>query len=142
MIVSLGFGAAMPFVSLYMYRELGLSMKLVGTIMLFSALISSAGRIIGGELADRVGRKPLIAVTMGVRTAFFLLMSYVIFIRASYIAVALVFLAIRFLGALMQPGISAMVADIVPQESRVEAFGILRIGGMPAGRQARRLEDS
>ncbi len=129
MIVSLGFGAAMPFVSLYMYRELGLSMKLVGTIMLFSALISSAGRIIGGELADRIGRKPLIAVTMGVRTAFFLLMSCVIYIRASYVAVALVFLAIRFLGALMQPGISAMVADIVPQERRVEAFGILRIGG-------------
>jgi len=129
MIVSLGFGAAMPFVSLYMYRELGLSMKLVGTIMLFSALISSAGRIIGGELADRIGRKPLIAVTMGVRTIFFLLMSYVIYIRASYIVVALAFLAIRFIGALMQPGISAMVADIVPQKRRVEAFGILRIGG-------------
>jgi hypothetical protein len=48
MIVSIGFGAAMPFVSLYLYRELGLSMKAVATIMLFSALISSAGRIIGG----------------------------------------------------------------------------------------------
>jgi len=129
MIVSIGFGAAMPFVSLYLYRELGLSMKLVGTIMLFSALISSAGRIIGGEMADRIGRRPLIAVTMGVRTIFFLLMSYVIYIRASYVVVALTFLAIRFLGALMQPGISAMVADIVPQERRVEAFGILRIGG-------------
>ena len=129
MIVSIGFGAAMPFVSIYLYRELGLSMKAIGTIMLFSALISSAGRIIGGELADRIGRKPLIAVTMGVRTIFFLLMSYVIYIRASYIAVALAFLAIRFIGALMQPGISAMVADIVPQGRRVEAFGILRIGG-------------
>ncbi|HDL84799.1 MAG TPA: MFS transporter [Candidatus Acetothermia bacterium] len=129
MIVSIGFGAAMPFVSLYLYRELGLSMEAIGTVMLFSALISSSGRIIGGELADRIGRKPLIAVTMGVRTLFFLLMSYVIYIRTSYLIVALVFLAIRFLGALMQPGISAMVADIVPQERRVEAFGILRIGG-------------
>lgn len=119
----------MPFVSLYLYRELGLSMKVVGTIMLFSAIISSAGRIIGGEIADRIGRKPLISVTLGVRTFFFLLMSYVIYIRASYILVAVAFLAIRFLGAVMQPGISAMVADIVPQERRVEAFGILRIGG-------------
>ena len=129
MIVSIGFGAAMPFVSLYLYRELGLSMKVVGTIMLFSALISSAARIIGGEIADRIGRKPLIAMTMVVRTLFFLLMSYVIYIRAPYIVVAVTFLAIRFLGALMQPGISAMVADIVPQEQRVEAFGLLRIGG-------------
>jgi MFS family permease len=129
LIVSAGFGAAMPFVSLYLYRELGLSMRTVGTIMLFSALISSVGRIIGGELADRVGRKPLIALTMGVRTVFFLLMSYVIYIRASYLSVAAVFLLIRFVGALTQPGISAMVADIVPQSRRVEAFGVLRIGG-------------
>jgi MFS family permease len=129
MIVSAGFGAAMPFVSLYLYRELGVSMKVVGTIMLFSALISSAGRIAGGELADRIGRKPLITASMAMRTIIFLVMSYVIYIRASYLTVAVVFLAIRFVGALSQPAISAMVADVVPQERRVEAFGVLRIGG-------------
>jgi MFS family permease len=128
LIVSIGFGAGMPFVSLYLYRELGLPMKAVGTIMLFSALISAVGRIIGGELADRVGRKPLIAATLGVRALFFFAMSYSIFIRASYLAVALAYLLVRLLGALMKPGIDAMVADIVPQEQRVEAFGIIRIG--------------
>ena len=128
-IVSAGFGAAMPFVSLYLYRELGVSMKGVGTIMLLSALTSAVGRILGGELADRIGRKPLISVTMAVRTVVFLVMAYVIHIRASYLLVALVFLAIRFVGALTQPGISSMVADIVSPKRRVEAFGILRIGG-------------
>ncbi len=128
-IVSAGFGAAMPFVSLYLYRELGISMKGVGTIMLLSALTSAVGRILGGELADRIGRKPLISLTMAVRTVVFLVMAYVIHIRASYLLVALVFLAIRFVGALTQPGISSMVADIVSPKRRVEAFGILRIGG-------------
>jgi len=73
-IVSAGFGAAMPFVSLYLYRELGVSMKGVGTIMLLSALTSAVGRILGGELADRIGRKPLISLTMAVRTVVFLVM--------------------------------------------------------------------
>ncbi len=128
LIVSIGFGAGMPFVSLYLYRELGLPMKGVGTIMLLSALISAVGRIVGGELADRVGRKPLIAGTLGVRAFFFFAMSYTIYIRASYLAVAIVYLLVRLLGALMKPGIDAMVADVVPQEQRVEAFGIMRIG--------------
>jgi MFS family permease len=128
LIVSIGFGAGMPFVSLYLYRELGLPMKGVGTIMLLSALISAVGRIVGGELADRIGRRPLIAVTLGVRALFFFSMSYAIYARASYVAVALVYLLVRLLGALMKPGIDTMVADIVPQEQRVEAFGIIRIG--------------
>jgi len=128
LIVSAGFGVAMPFVSLYLYRELGISMKAVGTIMLASALVSSAGRIAGGELADRFGRKRLISCSMAARTGVFLLMAYAIYVRASYLAIALIFLLIRFVGALAQPGISAMVADIVSPERRVEAFGVLRIG--------------
>jgi MFS family permease len=128
MLVSIGFGAAMPFVSLYLHRELGVSMTVVGTIMLAAALVSAIGRIIGGEIADRFGRKPVIYCTMAARTVIFLLMTYVIHIRAGYLLVGFVFLAIRFAGALIQPAISAMVADIVTPKRQVEAFGILRIG--------------
>lgn len=128
LIVAAGFGAAMPFVSLYLYRELSVPMTVVGTIMLISAVISSVGRIIGGELADRIGRKPLITVTMAIRTILFLIMAYVIHVRAPLMVVASAFLAVRFAGAMIQPGISAMVADVVDPEHRVEAFGVLRIG--------------
>lgn len=129
MIVSAGFGAAMPFVSLYFYRVLGVPMKVVGTIMLVSAAVSAAGRILGGELADRLGRKPLIATTLGIRTVLFLGMAGLIYLKADYLVLALVFLLVRLAGAVSQPALSAMVADIVPAERRVEAFGLLRIGG-------------
>ena len=132
MIVACGFGAAMPFVSLYLYRELGVSMRDVGTIMLVAALVTSVGRIVGGELSDRLGRKPLIVLAMAVRTGVFLLMAYVIHLRASYLVVGGVFLAIRFLGALVRPSVQAMVADVAEPERRVESFGLLRIG-MNAG---------
>jgi MFS family permease len=129
LIVSVGFGAAMPYVGLYLYDVLGVPMGIVGTIMLVAALTGSAAQIMGGEIADRAGRRPLIAWTMGLRALVFLLMAYVVSIRASYLIVAAVFLGIRFVGAMNQPAISSMVADIVPTERRVEAFGILRIGG-------------
>ncbi|MBU0595355.1 MFS transporter, partial [Candidatus Bipolaricaulota bacterium] len=60
MIVAIGFGAAMPFVSIYLHAQLGVSMTFVGTIMLASALVAAMGRIIGGEVADRLGRRPLL----------------------------------------------------------------------------------
>jgi len=129
MITSAGFAVAMPFVSLYLYEELGVPMKIVGTIMLIAALVGSAGRLIGGELTDRIGRKPLIALAMGLRVAAFLLMAYLVAIRAPYGLISLVFVAIRFVGALSMPAVSAMVADVVGPRRRVEAFGLLRIGG-------------
>jgi len=119
----------MPFVSLYLYRELGVPMTVVGTIMLAAAFVGSAGRIVGGELADRIGRKPLLTFTMAARTVVFLAMAYLIHARASLLAIAVVFLVIRFFGAMTQPGIHAMVADIVDPGKRVKAFGLLRIGG-------------
>ncbi len=129
MIVAAGFGAAMPFVSLYFYRVLGVSMGVVGTIMLVSAGVSAAGRIIGGELTDRLGRKPLIAITLGIRSVLFLGMAGLVYVKADYLILALAFLLVRLAGAVSQPALSAMVADIVPPDKRVEAFGVLRIGG-------------
>ncbi len=129
MIVAAGFGAAMPFISLYFYRVLGVPMRVVGTIMLISAAVSAAGRILGGELADRIGRKPLIAGTLGIRSVLFFVMAGLVYLKVNYLVIALVFLLVRFAGAVSQPALSAMVADIVPTARRVEAFGVLRIGG-------------
>ena len=129
LVVALGFGAAMPFVSLYLYQERGVSMTLVGTMMLGAAVASAVGRILGGELADRVGRKPLVVGAMLCQTGFFLAMAWTIARHAPILGIASAFLAIRLAGSAAEPGINAMVADVVPPERRIEAFGFLRIGG-------------
>jgi MFS family permease len=129
LVVALGFGAAMPFVSLYLYQERGIPMTLVGTMMLCAAVASAVGRILGGELADRIGRKPLVVGAMVLQTGFFLAMAWTIARHAPILGIASAFLAVRFAGSAAEPGISAMVADVVLPERRIEAFGFLRIGG-------------
>jgi MFS family permease len=129
LVVTLGFGAAMPFVSLYLYQERGIPMTLVGTMMLGAAVASAVGRILGGELADRIGRKPLVVGAMVLQTGFFLAMAWTIARHAPILGIASAFLAVRFAGSAAEPGISAMVADVVLPERRIEAFGFLRIGG-------------
>ena len=128
LIVAVGFGAAMPFVSLYLHTQLDVPMTLVGTIMLVSALVASGGRIVGGEIADRIGRRPLLLVGMSARVVVFAVMAVAIYFRWSLWAVGVVFLLIRLVGATVRPGLTAMVADIVPSENRVEAYALFRIG--------------
>jgi len=128
LIVAVGFGAAMPFVSLYMHKQLGVPMTLVGTILLVSALVDSAGRMAGGEVADRIGRRPLVLMGMAARVVVFALMAIAIRQQWSVWAVASIYLMIRLAGAVVRPGLMAMVSDVVAPENRVEAFALFRIG--------------
>lgn len=128
LIVAAGFGAAMPFMSLYLHNELGAPMTLVGAIMLVSALVASAGRIAGGEIADRSGRRPLVIAGMGARVVVFLLMALAIYCRCSVWIIAAIFLLIRLVGGMVRPALMAMVADVVPSENRIEAYALFRIG--------------
>jgi len=128
LIVAIGFGAAMPFVSIFLHNVLGVSMTYVGVIMLVSALVAAGGRIVGGEIADRIGRRPLLVGGMAARVLVFGLMAYVIYVRAPALVIGGVFVAVRLVGSMVRPGLSAMVADVVEPERRVEAYALFRIG--------------
>ena len=128
LIVAVGFGAAMPFVSIYLHNQLGAPMTVVGTVMLVSALAAAVGRVVGGEAADRIGRRPVLITSMSLRIAAFVLMAYVIHQRLPALAVGGAFLVVRFAGALVRPALMATVADIVGPVRRVEAYALFRIG--------------
>lgn len=59
-LVSLADGLLIPFVSLYLVRNLGLSPVLAGTILGLSGIGLIVGPIVGGALADRWGGRPTI----------------------------------------------------------------------------------
>jgi len=128
LIVAVGFGAAMPFVSLYLHDQLGAPMTVVGTIMLVSALVACGGRIVGGEIADRVGRRPLLLGGIGLRVVAFALMALGIHLGWTVWMIGFIFLLIRLFGAAVRPGLMAIVADVVDEERRVEAYALFRIG--------------
>ena len=128
LIVAVGFGAAMPFVTLYLHTQLGAPMTLVGSIMLISALVASFGRIGGGEVADHIGRRPLLLVGMTARVLVFALMALAIYLRWSVWTVGFIFLLVRLAGGAVRPGLMAMVSDVVLPENRVEAYALFRIG--------------
>ncbi len=123
-----GISMSLPFLSLYLHQQRGLPMTVVGTIMMLSALLSPAGRLAGGDLADRIGRRPVLMWAVASRSSLFLALAALIWHDAAVWAIALCYSAVRLSGAFAMPCISALIADLTPPEQRTEAYGLLRVG--------------
>lgn len=123
-----GFSLSLPFLSLYLYQDRGVPMSLVGTIMLGSAGVSAVARIAGGELSDRVGRRPVLLGALLVRVLLFLGLAAGVRFGLWVPLIALLYLGVRFSGGLAMPAATAMVADLSSEAERMRAYGILRVG--------------
>src|SRR5258708_6095437 len=121
----------MPFLALYLTRQ-GLSIAGAGlAVGAYGAGLVCAS-LLGGHLADRMGRRNTIALSMFASAAAMLTLSQA---RAYSSIVALTWLA-GLASELYRPASHALIADLVPEEQRVVAFGLYRFAvnlGFAAG---------
>ncbi len=144
----LGSSLIYPFFSLYMTRKFDVGMTQVGTMFLVWALTSGViGNTLGGAMADKFGRKLNMMLGLVASAVSALLMVLISDLLAFYIAIAIVGIFEDIAG----PARQAMIADLVPESSRADAYGIFRIvfnltvtigpavGGIVAARSFERL---
>jgi len=124
----IGFSICMPFLSLYLYQDRGLSMTVVGTILLAAGLCSAVSQAFGGALSDRFGRRPILLTVTFVSIFLYTGLAVLIGISAPVWAIVVAYIAGRSTLTITRPVISAMVADFTSKERLTEAYGILRIG--------------
>jgi MFS family permease len=124
----IGFSICMPFLSLYLYQDRGLSMTSVGAIILAAGLCSAVSQALGGALSDRFGRRPIILVAASASMFLFAGLAVLIGTAAPVWSIAIVYIASRSVLTIARPAISAAVADFTPKGRLTEAYGILRIG--------------
>lgn len=123
-----GFSMALPFVALYLNGQLGVSMTEVGLVLLVSSAIGATGNIVGGEIADKFGRKRIMGLALSGRALMMVLIAAVIAFVSGYLIIAVTITLSSFMGSMFEPASNAMVADIVPPNRRLDAYGLLRIG--------------
>lgn len=120
----LGGALIFPFFSLYMTRKFDVGMTQVGTMFLVWALTSGViGNIMGGAMADKFGRKTNMIFGLIASATSALLMVVIKDIVVFYIATAIIGIFEDIAG----PARQAMIADLVPDELRGDAYGIFRI---------------
>ena len=120
----LGGSLIFPFFSLYMTRKFNVGMTEVGTMFLIWGFTSGViGTTLGGALADKFGRKTNIIFGLIASAFSALLMVVIQDIVLFYVAIAIVGIFQNISG----PAHQAMIADLVPEEFRDDAYGMFRI---------------
>lgn len=125
-ITAMGFGAIVPFLSIYFHSTKGISMSAVGTFFLFASVARAFSQMIGGELSDHIGRKKILLWSQFSRVIIMASTGYAVFLDMNYWVIAGIIFLNYLLASSFFPVSSAMIVDLLPEEDRVEGFSIMR----------------
>jgi MFS family permease len=128
LVASAGFSICLPFLPLYLHQERGLVMTLIGVFFLIGGICSSTTQIVGGVLADRLGRRRLLLGTSIVRMFLYSGLATLIAFSAPVWSIITLYIAGQSVGMMMRPAMTAMVADLSPENQLTETYGLLRAG--------------
>jgi MFS family permease len=115
---------AFPFEGIYLRTELNASMSEIGWLFGFIPLVVMPLQIWAGHLTDRLGRRWLITLAASVGVVWF---SGFAFATAVWQVAVLVAFEAALGWPLFQTASNAMIADLVDEARRAEAYGVTRI---------------
>ncbi|WP_042424999.1 MDR family MFS transporter [Streptacidiphilus anmyonensis] len=113
-------GFVTTFMALYLTADRGLSASFAGLVAALYGAGGSVASVLGGVLADRVGRRPTLLVSQLATAAAMAVLGFVH--EPALIAVLVCLLGVTANAA--RPCIQAIIADLVPAEDRVRAFSL------------------
>ena len=110
-----------PFLTLYLTQRRGLPISQAALMVSLFGAGSFSAALIGGELADRLGRRPVMLLSFLLAPLNMLALGLV----QPLALLALLTFTQGLLTDLYRPAVSAAIADLVPSEDRPRAFGYL-----------------
>ena len=112
-----------PFFALYLTQKYEIGMSTVGLLFGVFSISGMVGSALGGAIADRMGRKTVIIVSLILSSLSALGMGFAPTLGI-FIAVVVI---VGTLSSIGHPAHEAVVADLLPQEKRAEGYGIIRV---------------
>ncbi|MCJ7733520.1 MAG: MFS transporter [Anaerolineales bacterium] len=119
----LGGALIFPFFGLYITSKYSVGMTEVGILFSIVAVTGLFGSLIGGALADKFGRKIMILFGLVISAASTLLLAFAPSLEFIYLSGFIVGL----FGNMAGPAHQAMITDVLPENKRLDGFGILRV---------------
>jgi MFS family permease len=115
---------AFPFEAIYLRRNLGVSMSMIGVVFGLVPLAVMPVQFWGGHLTDRLGRRIVIMLSVLVGVVWFVGFA---FVTELWQVAALVAVESALGWPLFQTASNAMVADLLLPERRQQGFGVTRV---------------
>jgi MFS family permease len=130
LVVFFGFFLVVPFLGVHLTVERAhpVPAVVVGLIWTFAGVAGAVTQWLAGDLADRLGRRPLMLTAMVLRALNLAGLGLAIATDASLWIIGGLVVTNNMLRAFFDPAANALVADLVPAEQRVAAFGLQRVG--------------
>lgn len=116
-----GVSIAVPYWSPYL-RELGASPFIIGLILSISNIALFISRIPGSYLADIYGRRRIIVVF-----TFLVAFTQLLYVYAPDWRYILLAVVLEGIFLIYQPALSAMVADLIPEDRRGIGFAVINV---------------
>ena len=114
-------GFVIPFLSLYLTSERGVAIARAGFMVALFGAGSFAAQLAGGELADRLGRRPVLLLSLLVTPPITLALG----LARELPIIGLATAALGFFTDLYRPAVNAAVSDLVPPADRTRAFAYM-----------------
>ena len=114
-------GFVVPFLSLYLTSERGVAIARAGFMVALFGAGSFAAQLTGGELADRLGRRPVLLLSLLVTPPITLALG----LARELPIIGLATAALGFFTDLYRPAMNAAVSDLVRPADRARAFAYM-----------------
>jgi MFS family permease len=123
LVASFGFALVFPFLTIYLVGQFGASATEAGLVVGAYSVCSIFSGAAGGWLADRVGRRPVMIVSVGLTGIVVALMG-----RAPDLpTITALTMVLGLVDPAFVPAARAAIADVVPVEKRPRAYGLLNV---------------
>jgi MFS family permease len=121
-----------PFMTLLLTSKGGMGEEKVGLFLLLSAVVQVPGSLLGGKLADKMGRKKIMIVSMGLAALCLIPCAFLLDNQELFQYIPWLLILSSYFGSIAGPASGAMMNDLTLPENRQAAFSLLYMG-MNAG---------
>lgn len=128
LVVTAGFSAVMPFLAMHLAVDRQVPVVGIGLLWTLVGACSAAAQWLAGEVADRLGRRPVMLAGMILRSLNLAALGYAVGARAGIPVIASLCVLNGMMRAFYDPIASAVVASLSAPEERLAAFSLHRVG--------------
>ncbi len=128
LIMAFGFAVSFPYISIYLYQIKGLPMSLIGSMLTTAYVSGVIGRIAGGILISRLGRKKVLVATFYIRSLIFLFISMVVWKNLHPFLFVPALMLNSFFFNIFMTTVDTIIADVTDPSNRNLAYSTNRVG--------------